>query len=170
MASTYTQPPYPSAPPNQQYPVDQNMHAYVPPSQPQLDPPQPWPQQQSMQPMPAQPQYQQPPYPTPQYPPQQQQQLQPAYPAAPMGAGYPPSDPRVAQLVRPEIGSRVSSHQSTRSHKSHHSHEDGDEHHHHHHHHHHHDHKTRDIDSRPTMGDSVYWVWDSLKAAFSGKK
>ena len=172
MATTYTQPPYQGAPPNQQYPVDQNMHAYGPPSQPQQDPPQPWPQQQSMQPVPIQSQYQQPPYPTPQYPPQQQQQqqqLQPSYPATPMGAGYPPIDPRVAQLVRPEIGSRVSSHRSTHSHKSHHSHEDGDEHHHHHHHH-HHDHKTKDIDSRPTIGDSVFWVWDSIKAAMSGKK
>lgn len=169
--ASYTQPPYTNAPPMQSapkpsrqysYPVDPQMRPYGP-AQQSSQASRPLPQQQYSMPVIAPAQYQQTPYATPQYlpPVPPQQTLQQAYPVAPIGNQYAYAEPYSGELVRPPYDARNSSHRSHRSSHSHSStHDDGER----------RKHKKHHTESRPTIGDSVVWVVDSIKSVFSGSR
>ncbi|GAB7351492.1 hypothetical protein MBLNU459_g2141t1 [Dothideomycetes sp. NU459] len=125
--------------------------------------------------------------PQPMHPMQMQMQMPPpnpylspyaTTPMTPNGA-YPLGEPYAQQQMRPSSSSRQSSHRSARSHRSSHSHshshrssdddEDDTGHKHREHKRHHHSDPNTE-DSRPTLGDSLYLIWDSVVGRFTGSK
>ena len=97
-----------------------------------------------------------PPYATQQCPLQghPSQIAQPQRSSIPLGYVYPPPDRFAEPDVRPSGDSRRSSDRSSHTHRSGKS---------------HHERKKRYTDSRPTIGDSVILVWDTIKKSVSGK-
>ena len=143
------------------YPADHRVQRYTPTQHFQSPPAPPLPQPQSMRHS-APIQYSQCSCVVPRYPQQSPlpQLPQPSYTTARMSDGYPAYDYE-GQSVRPANNLRTTSHRSTHSNRSTREREERDG---------KHNRKNGHADSRPTLGDSVYWVWDAVKFSLLGRE